>query len=99
MAKLQKRLRADGGTSFRVMWVIGGGRAVPGAEPGTAGSQASETFTDERLMLAFKLAVEAQGHRWPADGSRAAAGWTLRTSRWSCPLWIRSSRSGVRTNG
>ena len=65
MAKLQKRLRADGGTSFRVMWVVGGGRAIPGAAPGTAGSQASETFTDERLMLAFKLAVEAQDHQWP----------------------------------
>src|ERR1044071_1845347 len=44
MAKVVARPRADGGTSFRVMWVIGGGRPIPGTTRGQYGSQASETF-------------------------------------------------------
>lgn len=65
MARVQQRRRADGGISYRVMWVLGGGRPIAGATTGQPGSQASETFTDRKLMLAFKAAVEAQGHRWP----------------------------------
>lgn len=65
MAKVQERRRSDGEISFRVMWVIGGGRARGGAAAGEPGSQASETFTDTKLMTAFKAAVELQGHRWP----------------------------------
>src|SRR3954454_19505330 len=65
MAKVQERRRADRGVSYRGMWVVGGGRPVAGATKGGPGSQASETFTDRKLMLAFKAAVEAQGHRWP----------------------------------
>lgn len=74
MAKVQVRTRGDGGTSYRVMWVVGGGRARHGAAAGDIGSQASETFTDMKLMLAFKAAVEAQGHRWPV-GWVKGRGW------------------------
>lgn len=65
MAKVQTRQRSDGGVSYRVMWVVGGGRPRAGAGGGDLGSQASETFTDRKLMLAFKGAVEAQHHQWP----------------------------------
>src|SRR4051812_39675196 len=74
MAKIVPRRRADGGTSYRVMWVIGGGRPISGATRGEPGSQASETFTDRKLMLAFKAAVEARGHRWPV-GWVKGRGW------------------------
>src|SRR4051794_30511555 len=74
MAKVQARRRADGGVSYRVMWVIGGGRPIAGATKGEWGSQASETLTDRKLMLAFKAAVEAQSHRWPI-GWMKGRGW------------------------
>lgn len=74
MARVQERVRADGGTSYRVMWVIGGGRQVHGAPKGAAGTLASETFTNRKLMLAFKAAVEAQDHRWPV-GWVKGRGW------------------------
>lgn len=34
MAKVQRRRRADGGVSHRVLWVLGGGRPTPGARAG-----------------------------------------------------------------
>jgi hypothetical protein len=74
MAKVQQRVRSDGGTGYRVMWLLGGGRPRPGAAPGQPGSQASETFTDKKLMAAFKGAVEAQLHdgvRLPVVGEQA----------------------------
>jgi hypothetical protein len=73
MAKIVERPRADGGVSYRVMWVIAGGRLI-GAGYGDPGSQASETFTDRTLMLAFKGAVEAQGHQWPVGWTKGR-GW------------------------
>lgn len=77
MAKVVCRRRADGGTSYRVTWVLGGGRAITGATAGEPGSQASETFTDHKLMLVLKAAVETQGHRWPL-GWVKGRGWIAR---------------------
>jgi hypothetical protein len=76
VAKFIERPRADGGVSYRVTWVIGGGRSIPAVGRGEPGSQASETFTDCKLMLAFKAAVEAQGHRWQV-GWVKGRGWTV----------------------
>lgn len=84
MAKIQQRRRADGGISYRVMWVIGGGRPIAGAGSGEPGSQASETFTDRKLMLAFKAAVEAQEHRWPV-GWVKGRGWVEPASQPDAP--------------
>jgi len=47
MARIKRRPRADGGTSYQVVWVLGGGRS------GTGRDQA-ETFTSEARALQFK---------------------------------------------
>jgi hypothetical protein len=59
MANVESRARADGGTNYRVRWVLGGGRR--GEAPG-----ALETFTSRIDADAFKLQVEACGGQWPA---------------------------------
>jgi hypothetical protein len=46
---------------------------------GEPGSQVSETFTDVKLMQAFKAAVETQGHVWPA-GWLPGRGWIANDS-------------------
>jgi len=60
MARIKRRPRADGGTSYQVVWVLGGGRS------GTGRDQA-ETFSSEARALQFKEEVEAAGHQWPTD--------------------------------
>ncbi len=65
MATLERRKRADGGTTFRVKWVLGGGRN------GTGRAQ-SESFTSEARALAFKADVEEAGHRWPRGWVKGA---------------------------
>jgi len=59
MASIEARPRADGGTNYRVRWVLGGGRR--GDAPG-----ALETFSDRARAHSFKLLVEASGGQWPA---------------------------------
>lgn len=61
MARIRRRPRADGGVSFQVCWVLGGGRAADGAR------EQAETFTDLNRAQAFKLDVEHADHQWP-DG-------------------------------
>ena len=51
MARLRRRARSDGGTSYQVRWVLGGGRATAGAVEQT------ETFTTLSRALAFKAEV------------------------------------------
>ncbi|MDT4972415.1 MAG: hypothetical protein QOG22_2558 [Pseudonocardiales bacterium] len=59
MANVESRPRANGGTNYRVRWVLGGGRR--GEAPG-----ALETFSRRADADAFKLMVEACGGQWPA---------------------------------
>jgi integrase len=61
VARIKHRRRADGGVSYQVCWVLGGGRAVAGVK------EQAETFTDFNRAQAFKLDVEHAGHQWP-DG-------------------------------
>jgi integrase len=58
VARIERRQRADGGITYRVKWVLGGGRNA-------TGSAQSESFTSEARALSFKADVEAAGHRWP----------------------------------
>jgi integrase len=58
---LNKRVRADGGTSYQVRFVVGGGRPAPGSV------WAAETFTDEALARRFMDDVRAAGENWPTD--------------------------------
>jgi len=58
---LIKRVRADGGTSYQVRFVVGGGRPAPGSVWG------AETFTDEGLARRFMADVRAAGENWPSD--------------------------------
>jgi integrase len=58
MARIKVRERKDGGVSYTVTWVIGGGRT------GTAPS-ASETFTSEARAESFKGDVERSHNQWP----------------------------------
>jgi integrase len=60
------RVRKDGGVSYRVTFIEGGGAWRAGVP------RASETFTDEQAALDFKQDVEAAGEHWPvnADGQR-----------------------------
>jgi integrase len=60
MARVRRRPRADGGTSYQVVWVLGGGRSGMGRDQ-------AETFTSEARALQFKEEVEAAGHQWPTD--------------------------------
>jgi integrase len=68
MARLRRRPRADGGVSYQVSWVLGGGRTGQGRPEQT------ETFTSEARALAFKADVEEAGHQWPTD--RNGVRWT-----------------------
>lgn len=60
MARIKHRTRADGGISYQVCWVLGGGRAAAGVR------EQAETFTDLNRAAAFKLDVEHACHQWPA---------------------------------
>jgi integrase len=70
MASLRKRRRVDGGISYQVRWVLGGGAASGGR------LEAAETFTSRSRALAFAAEVEEAGHQWPtnADGVRWTKG-------------------------
>ncbi|MCW2528001.1 MAG: site-specific integrase [Pseudonocardiales bacterium] len=68
MARVRERRRADGGTSYQVIWVLGGGR------PGQGRPQQTETFTTESRAMAFKADVEDAGSQWPTD--RNGVRWT-----------------------
>ena len=61
MARLRTRPRADGGNSYQVRWVLGGGRAAQGTQEQT------ETFTSKARALAFQADVEEAGHQWPVN--------------------------------
>lgn len=61
MASIRKRRRADGGTSYQVRWVIGGGAG------GAGQVAAAETFTTRARALAFAAEVEEAGHQWPTN--------------------------------
>lgn len=65
MARIRQRRRADGGISYQVSWVLGGGR------PGQGRPEQNETFTNEARALAFKADVEQAGHQWPTDRNGA----------------------------
>lgn len=56
MARIKTRLRKDGGESYTVTWVLGGGRT------GTA-PRAAETFASEQRAQSFKGDVERAGNR------------------------------------
>lgn len=62
MAWIERKKRADGGTSARVVWRHGGGRD---------GAYQSETFSAGRdpanmeRARGFKSMVDATGQRWP----------------------------------
>lgn len=70
MARIRKRRRADGGASYQVRWVLGGGAA------GSGQTEAAETFTSRSRALAFAAEVEEAGHDWPTnqDGVRWVKG-------------------------
>lgn len=59
MARIKYRTRRDGGVSYQVCWVLGGGRATAGVK------EQAETFTDLNRAKAFKLDVENARHQWP----------------------------------
>lgn len=61
MPSLNKRIRAVGGTSYQVRFVVGGGRPAPGSV------WAAETFTDEALARRFMDDVRAAGENLPTD--------------------------------
>jgi len=60
MARIKERKRADGGITYQVNWVLGGGSPKTGKEQ-------SESFTSRNRAESFKLDVEHAGHAWP-DG-------------------------------
>jgi integrase len=59
MARIKHRKRADGGVTYQVCWILGGGATQPGVR------EQAESFTDLNRAQAFKLDVEFAGHRWP----------------------------------
>jgi hypothetical protein len=61
MAQWVRRPRTDGGESIQIKWRIDG-------------RWQSETFTDARLAVEFRTAVELAGHRWP-EGWVRGEGW------------------------
>ena len=61
MASVRKRRRADGGVSYQVRWVLGGGAS------GASRIEAAETFTSRSRALAFTAEVDEAGHQWPVD--------------------------------
>lgn len=72
MASLKTRKRRDGGISYQVQWVMGGGKPGPGTVWG------SETFTKLPAAKSFKADVEAAGHQWPEGWTR---GWGYGTQQ------------------
>lgn len=68
MARVRKRRRSDGGVSYQVRWVIGGGAA------GAGQTEAAETFTSRSRALAFAAEVEEADHQWPTNA--AGIRWT-----------------------
>ncbi len=71
VARIKHRKRADGGVSYQVCWVLGGGRAEAGVK------EQAETFTDLNRAQSFKLDVEHARHRWP-DGWVKGEGYLVR---------------------
>jgi len=67
VARIKHRKRADGGVSYQVCWVLGGGRAGAGVK------EQAETFTDRNRAQAFKLDVEHAGHHWPDNWVKGPA--------------------------
>ena len=61
MAWIETKRRADGGTSARVIWRLGGGRGAYQSETFGAGSDAQNRARAD----GFKKMVEAAGQRWP----------------------------------
>ena len=61
MARIRKRRRADGGTSYQVRWILGGGAG------GAGQPEAAETFTSKARAMAFAAEVEEAGHQWPSN--------------------------------
>lgn len=61
MASIRKRRRADGGTSYQVRWILGGGAGRAGQ------TEVAETFTSRARALAFAAEVEEAGHQWPVN--------------------------------
>jgi len=61
VASIRKRRRADGGTSYQVRWVLGGGSGGAGQQ------EAAETFTTKARAMAFAAEVEEAGHQWPMN--------------------------------
>ena len=61
---MRERVRSDGGVSYQISFVAGGGRAGQGRP------EQSETFTSKARALAFKADVEEAGENWPtrSDG-------------------------------
>jgi hypothetical protein len=60
MARIRNRKRADGGMTYQVCWVLGGGSAGNGAR------EQYESFTSPKGAEVFRLEVEQAGHQWPA---------------------------------
>jgi hypothetical protein len=68
MARLRKPRRADGGVSYQVRWVLGGGAAGPDR------TATAETFASRSRAVTFMAEVEAAGHDWPTNA--AGIRWT-----------------------
>ena len=66
MASIRKRRRADGGTSYQVRWILGGGAGRAGQ------TEVAETFTSRARALAFAAEVEEAGHQWPVNDAGIA---------------------------
>jgi len=62
MAWIEKKPRADGGTSARVVWRLGGSRG--GAYQSETFSAGTDAVNAERAR-GFKSMVDAAGQRWP----------------------------------
>ena len=56
MASVVTRKHKSGECTFRVQWLLGGGRGAPWQ---------SESFQDHRAALKFQSLVDAHGQRWP----------------------------------
>lgn len=56
MASVVTRKHKSGECTFKVQWLLGGGRGAPWQ---------SETFQDHRAALKFQSLVDANGQRWP----------------------------------
>ncbi len=56
MPSVVTRKHKSGACTFKVQWLLGGGRGAPWQ---------SETFQDRRAALKFQSLVDANGQRWP----------------------------------